>query len=61
VPRLINSICDHALSIGFRRQLKRIGADVVMEAAEEMGLIQPSSGSMESNAEPLARLAQTGS
>jgi len=61
VPRLINSICDHALSIGFRGQLKKIGPDVVVEAAEEMGVFQPSSGSMESNAGPLARLAQTGS
>jgi general secretion pathway protein A len=61
VPRLINSICDHALSLGFRRQLKKIGADVVVEAAEEMGLVQPSSGPMESHAGPLARLAQTGS
>jgi hypothetical protein len=41
--------------------LKRIGADVVVEAAEEMGVIQPSSESMESDAGPLARLAQTGS
>jgi general secretion pathway protein A len=60
VPRLINSICDHALGIGFRRQLKKIGADVVVEAAEEMGVIQPS-GSIETDAGPLARLAQTGS
>jgi hypothetical protein len=32
-----------------------------VEAAEEMGLVQPSSGSMETNSGPLARLAQTGS
>jgi general secretion pathway protein A len=41
VPRLINSICDHALGIGFRRQLKKLGADAVLEAAEEMGWEQP--------------------
>jgi general secretion pathway protein A len=41
VPRLINSICDHMLGIGFRRQLKKLGADAVLEAAEEMGWEQP--------------------
>src|SRR6266404_8610140 len=43
VPRLINSVCDHSLSVGFRRQMNRIGSDVVMEAAEEMGMAQLSS------------------
>ena len=61
VPRLINSICDHTLELGFRRQTKRVGADLVMEAAEEMGLISPSSSAMQSDASPLAGLAQTGS
>jgi general secretion pathway protein A len=41
VPRLINSICDHTLGVGFRRQLKKLGADAVHEAAEEMGWEQP--------------------
>jgi len=61
VPRLINSVCDHALAIGFRRQAKRIGADIVIEAAEEMGLMQLSSGTLDNNANPMAGLAQTGS
>jgi general secretion pathway protein A len=61
VPRLINSICDHTLELGFRRQTKRVAADLVMEAAEEMGLISPSSSAMQSDASPLAGLAQTGS
>lgn len=60
VPRLINSVCDHALAIGFRRQMKKIGADIVIEAAEEMGLMQLSSGALD-NASPMAGLAQTGS
>jgi general secretion pathway protein A len=41
VPRLINSICDHTLGVGFRRQVKKLGADAVHEAAEEMGWEQP--------------------
>ncbi|HEX4605162.1 MAG TPA: AAA family ATPase [Candidatus Angelobacter sp.] len=60
VPRLINSVCDHTLAIGFRRQTKRIGPDFVIEAAEEMGLIQLSAISMENTASPMG-LAQTGS
>ncbi|HLK54730.1 MAG TPA: AAA family ATPase, partial [Candidatus Angelobacter sp.] len=61
VPRLINSICDHALTIGFRRQLKKIGGDCVLEAADEMGLMQLSSGTVEGTASPMAGLAQAGS
>jgi general secretion pathway protein A len=61
VPRLINSGCDHALAIGFRQQAKRIGADIVIEAAEEMGLMQLSSGTLDNNASTMAGLAQTGS
>ena len=61
VPRLINSLCDHTLATGFRREMKRVGADLVMEAAEEMGLIQLSSLALESDSGPLKGLAQTGS
>ena len=61
VPRLINSVCDHALGIGYRRQIKKLGADFVTEAAEEMGLSQLSSGSGESPSLPAAGLAATGS
>jgi general secretion pathway protein A len=61
VPRLINSVCDHALMIGYRRQIKKLGADFVTEAAEEMGLSQLSSGSGESPSLPAAGLAATGS
>jgi len=61
VPRLINSVCDHALAIGYRRQTKKLGADSVTEAAEEMGLSQLSSGSCESPSLPAAGLAATGS
>jgi general secretion pathway protein A len=61
VPRLINSVCDHTLAIGFRRQLKKIGANFVIEAAEEMGLMQLSSEALNGDASPLAGMAQTGS
>jgi general secretion pathway protein A len=61
VPRLINSVCDHALMIGYRRQIKKLGADFVTEAAEEMGLSQLSSGSSERPSLPAAGLAATGS
>ncbi|HZD96116.1 MAG TPA: AAA family ATPase, partial [Candidatus Sulfotelmatobacter sp.] len=61
VPRLINSVCDHTLAIGCRRQAKKLGADFVHEAAEEMGLSQLSSGRDESSSLPAAGLAATGS
>jgi general secretion pathway protein A len=61
VPRLINSICDHALAIGCRRQSKKLGADFVHDAAEEMGLLQLSSGEVESPSLPATGLAATGS
>jgi hypothetical protein len=59
---LINSVCDHTLSAGFRRQQKKLGADFVIEAAEEMGLEQPVSvEALESKANPLVGLAKTAS
>jgi general secretion pathway protein A len=61
VPRLINSVCDHTMAAGFRRQANKLGADFVIEAAEEMGLSQLSSGSGENSSLPAAGLAATGS
>lgn len=61
VPRLINSICDHALSIGGRRQAKKLGADFINESAEEIGLSQLSSGESPNSSLPAAGLAATGS
>jgi general secretion pathway protein A len=60
VPRLINSLCDRTMGIGCQRQARKIGADLVIEAAEEIGLIQLTE-TVESVPSPLARLAQTGS
>jgi general secretion pathway protein A len=61
VPRLINSVCDHTLNIGFCRQLKKVDAEIVVEAAEEMGFLQFSSETMEDPTKPATGLAATGS
>jgi len=39
VPRLINSVCDHTLALGQRRQAKKIEADLVTEGAEELSFL----------------------
>jgi general secretion pathway protein A len=36
VPRLINLLCDRTLDLGFGRQVRKIGADSVTEAAAEL-------------------------
>ena len=40
VPRLINLLCDRALSLGFCRQARRIGPDLVTEAAAELSFAE---------------------
>ncbi|MCJ7540710.1 MAG: AAA family ATPase, partial [Desulfobacterales bacterium] len=37
-PRLINTICDHALLTGYARDLKKIPPDVIKECAQEFRL-----------------------
>ncbi|MDX2496283.1 MAG: AAA family ATPase [Desulfobacterales bacterium] len=37
-PRLINTICDHALLTGYARDLKKIPPDVIKECAQELSL-----------------------
>ena len=61
VPRLINSVCDHTLGVGFRRQLTKLGSDEVLEAAEEMGWEQPAPVAQERNSNVPASLAKTAS
>ena len=61
VPRLINSICDHTMMIGYRRQVKKLDAELVTEAAEEMGILQIPSGEMNEPSLPAEGLAATGS
>jgi general secretion pathway protein A len=38
VPRLINLLSDRCLTIGHRQQIKKIGIDSVLEAAEELNV-----------------------
>lgn len=40
VPRLINLLCDRALSLGFARQARRIGADFATEAVAELSFTE---------------------
>ncbi|MBA3038065.1 MAG: AAA family ATPase [Desulfobacterium sp.] len=40
IPRLINTVCDHALIIGFSRDLKRIGKPVIREAIRDLEGLQ---------------------
>lgn len=61
VPRVINLICDHALAIGCRREAKKLSADFVNEAAEEMGMLQFGSEAVEDTSVPASGLAATGS
>jgi len=61
VPRLINSVCDHTLAIGYRRQVKKLDAEFVIEAAEEMGILKIPSGEMNGPELPAEGLAATGS
>ena len=38
-PRLINTICDHALLTGYARDLKKITPDVIIECAQQFNYI----------------------
>src|SRR5437016_3588927 len=38
VPRLINSVCDRGMAVGYGRHSARIEADCILEAAEELEL-----------------------
>jgi len=42
IPRLINTVCDNALVVGFTRETVKIGGDIVQEVVADMeGLPQP--------------------
>ncbi len=41
IPRLVNVVCDNALVIGYALGKKRIGADVVTEAAADLLSVEP--------------------
>lgn len=40
VPRVINSVCDRAMIIAFNRQTRKVGPELIVEAAEDMALIE---------------------
>ena len=42
IPRLVNVVCDNALVIGYALGKKRIGADLVTEAAADLLSVEPS-------------------
>ncbi len=42
VPRLINSVCDHALTLAYRRQVKKLGPEFIHDAADELSLVESS-------------------
>jgi general secretion pathway protein A len=42
VPRLINSVCDRAMSLAFARHSFRIGPEYILEAAEDLALLESS-------------------
>jgi len=46
VPRLINLLCDRALTAAFRRQVRKIGPEFVSEAVEDLAFFEflPESG-----------------
>lgn len=39
IPRLINQLCDRALLIGYAKGRERVDADIVHEAAQELGYL----------------------
>jgi len=47
-PRLINTICDHALLTGYSRGLKKITPDVIMECAQQFNSIGEASNNIHS-------------
>jgi hypothetical protein len=53
IPRLINSLCDNALQIGFAVQASRITTSIIEEAARDLDLLPP----VENQAPPVSQLA----
>ncbi len=39
IPRRINTLCDVSLALGSAQKAERIGAGLVLEAAEKFGLV----------------------
>lgn len=59
VPRLINLLCDRTLTLGFARQVRRMGADSVTEAAAEIGFVPQDASGAAVTTKPLPSGART--
>ena len=57
IPRLVNIVCDNALVIGYALGKKRIGADVVNEAAADLPTMETRDLSAEASDTPAATAA----
>jgi general secretion pathway protein A len=52
IPRLVNVVCDNALVIGYALGKRRIGADVITEAAADLLSVEPSRDERPSEVSP---------
>jgi len=55
IPRLVNSVCDGALLLGYARGLQRLGAAEVREAAGDLDLEVDQPGEVESQTSAVGR------
>jgi len=62
VPRVVNTLCDAALLLGFARDLQSLGADVVREVARDLALTpaQPTAQPAPENREDHEQPKRTG-
>ncbi|MEX2206954.1 MAG: AAA family ATPase [Myxococcota bacterium] len=44
IPRVINVLCDNALIVAFSRQSERVSAQMIQDAARDLGLLENSAG-----------------
>lgn len=52
IPRVINNLCFHALSLGYAKNVERITSEIVHEVAQDLSLLAPASRSTGSGAGP---------
>ena len=57
IPRLVNNICDNALLTGYATGARRITAEIILDVADSLDLLQPAIGPMDEEA---AREAMAG-
>jgi general secretion pathway protein A len=59
IPRVVNTLCDHALELGFERRARPIDREIVVEAADRLKLPRPEPVS-EPEHQRVSQLPQTG-